>query len=88
MSGLETQEFVEIPRSIDGVRVGIYFRETREKGTVKVSMRSNGGIDLNSFARRFGGGGHRSASGITLQSRIGEAKRKIITSLAQAIPRR
>jgi phosphoesterase RecJ-like protein len=86
-SGLETQEFVEIPRSIDGVRVGIYFRETLEKGTVKVSMRSNGGIDLNRFARRFGGGGHRSAAGITLQTKIEEAKRKIIASLAQDISR-
>ena len=85
MSGLETQEFVEIARSIDGVRVGIYFRETREKGTVKVSMRSNGGIDLNSFARRFGGGGHRSASGITLQTTIDDAKRRIIASLSKAI---
>lgn len=84
-SALETQEFVEIARSIDGVRVGIYFRETREKGTVKVSMRSNGGIDLNSFARRFGGGGHRSASGITLQTTIDDAKRRIIASLSKAI---
>jgi phosphoesterase RecJ-like protein len=85
MSALETQEFVEIPRSIDGVRVGIYFRETRETGTVKVSMRSNGGIDLNSFARRFGGGGHKSASGITLHTTIDDAKRKILASLSKAI---
>lgn len=70
------------------MRVGLYFRETRERGTVKVSMRSNGGIDLNSFARRFGGGGHRSASGITLQSTIEEAKRKILASLARAISKK
>jgi len=60
----DTQEFAEFPRSIAGVVVGMYIRELAD-GRVKVSMRSNGGIDLNEFAMRYGGGGHKSAAGIT-----------------------
>lgn len=60
----ETQEFPEIARSLEGVKVGLYVRELKD-GRVKVSMRSNCGIDLNRFAVEHGGGGHKAAAGIT-----------------------
>jgi len=62
----DTQEFAELPRSVAGVVVGLYIREMSD-GRVKVSMRSNGGINLNEFAVRYGGGGHKSAAGITFE---------------------
>src|SRR5207248_10383844 len=48
---------VEHARSIEGTEVAILFRETSDGGT-KVSLRSNGAVDVNAIARKFGGGGH------------------------------
>ncbi len=52
---------VEFPRSIDGVRMALLFREVSQ-GRVKVSLRSVGSVDVAAFARRFGGGGHTKAA--------------------------
>ena len=53
---------VEHARSIAGVRMAVFFRDLGH-GKVKVSFRSTGGVDVNAFARQFGGGGHARASG-------------------------
>ena len=80
-TALLTQEFVETPRSLSGVRIGIFFREMEEPGKVKVSMRSNGDLDLNEFSMAYGGGGHASAAGITLKSNIEDAISLIVPAL-------
>jgi phosphoesterase RecJ-like protein len=51
---------VEFPRSIEGVRLALLFREVSQ-GRVKVSLRSVGDVDVAEFAKPFGGGGHRKA---------------------------
>ena len=48
---------VELPRSIEGAEVGVYIRE-RQDGAFKVSLRSNGDVDVAKSAVAFGGGGH------------------------------
>ena len=53
---------VEYPRSIAGVRLALLFRDLGH-GKVKVSFRSLAGVNVNTLARRFGGGGHARASG-------------------------
>jgi phosphoesterase RecJ-like protein len=80
-TALLTQEFVETPRSLDGVKIGIFFREMEEAGKVKVSMRANVDLDLNSFALPYGGGGHAAAAGISLRSTVEEAVGVIIPAL-------
>jgi phosphoesterase RecJ-like protein len=63
--GLRTEDLdgvVEHARSIEGTRLAIFFRDLGY-GKVKVSFRSTGEVDVNAFARRFGGGGHARASG-------------------------
>ena len=54
--------FIDFPRSVEGVEMGLLFRRTAS-GDTKVSFRSNGEVDVNALARRFGGGGHRKAAG-------------------------
>jgi phosphoesterase RecJ-like protein len=73
---------VEHARSIAGVRMALLFREISQ-GRIKVSLRSVGDVDVASFARRFGGGGHTKASGLSLpgsmaavQSTVLEAARE------------
>jgi len=58
----DTEGLVNFARSIKGCRVSALFRET-EDGRVKVSLRGSEGIDVNTVALHFGGGGHEMASG-------------------------
>ena len=51
-----------LPRTIEGVEVGVYFKQKSER-EVKVSLRSNDRVDVAALAGRFGGGGHERHSG-------------------------
>ncbi|MFQ5465900.1 MAG: bifunctional oligoribonuclease/PAP phosphatase NrnA [Thermodesulfobacteriota bacterium] len=77
--------FVNYARGIDGVEVGLLFRETGE-GTYKVSLRSKGEVDVARVAERFGGGGHRNAAGFTIKGSLDEVKRKILETLKETMP--
>ncbi|MHB0913406.1 MAG: DHH family phosphoesterase [Armatimonadota bacterium] len=68
----ESEGIVNFVRSIRGVDVGILFRETLE-GTVRVSLRSNDGLDVSQVARAFGGGGHKAAAGCTVEAELPSA---------------
>ncbi len=81
---------VDYPRSIQGTEVALMFRETPSGGT-KVSFRSNGAVDVNRLARRFGGGGHVKAAGATSSRPVDQvipevlsASRASVAAAAQA----
>ncbi|MDR2584881.1 MAG: bifunctional oligoribonuclease/PAP phosphatase NrnA [Prevotellaceae bacterium] len=58
----DTEGFVNIPLSIKGVDLSMLFVETPDY--IRVSLRSQNGVDVNEMAKKFfNGGGHRSASG-------------------------
>ena len=58
----DTEGFVNIPLSIEGIVFSIFIRE--DKDLVKISFRSQGDFPCNVFASaHFGGGGHKNASG-------------------------
>ena len=61
----DLDELVEEPRKLKGVEVAALFSETAD-GRAKVSLRSRERVDVNAVCRRFGGGGHRLASGAKL----------------------
>ena len=68
----DTEGFVNIPLSIDGVVFSTFIRETR--GHIKLSFRSTGDFATNTFAAaHFGGGGHVNASGGEFNGTIDEA---------------
>src|SRR5690606_30675557 len=51
----------------------------RGDGTIKASMRTvRDDIDLASFAKTFGGGGHKKASGFTIPGRLVEEDDKLV----------
>ena len=73
----DTEGFVNLPLSIDGIIFSIFARE--EKDTVKLSLRSVGNFPANKFASHFfEGGGHLNASGaeskLSLQETIDKIK--------------
>lgn len=76
----DLEGLVHYPRNIDGVEVGILFKEV-DDGKVKVSLRSAGEVDVARFAKSFGGGGHVRAAGITLEMPLPEAVETIVSAL-------
>ncbi len=60
----DTDDIVESLRDIEGVEVSILLYNY--KGELKVSLRSKEYVDVSEIAKRFGGGGHKRASGISL----------------------
>ena len=57
----EKRGFVNDVLSIDGVQAAVLFSETNDGA--KISFRSEGDVRVDRWARAFGGGGHRNASG-------------------------
>lgn len=80
----DTEGFVEFARALAGVEVGLQFVET-EPGVVKVSLRSNGRIDVNDLARGLGGGGHRQASGVLLSGSVEEVRRRVCAAAKERL---
>jgi phosphoesterase RecJ-like protein len=62
------------------VELCLAFKEVRA-GKVKVSLRSNGKVDVYAIAKRHGGGGHRMAAGMTVDGPMAEAIKNLIGEL-------
>ena len=71
-------------RALEGVLVGVFLRET-EEGNVKISLRSNEGVEIDGVARRFGGGGHPRASGAKVPGPIEEAKEDVLRAVTELL---
>jgi phosphoesterase RecJ-like protein len=76
----DTEDIINIPRSIDGVRAVAFFKAFRD-GLVRVSLRSRGDLDVQSVARSFGGGGHRNAAGCSVEGTLEHARSVVLTTL-------
>ncbi len=68
----DLENIAAIPVQIEGVQVGITFRQC-DTG-FKVSVRSAPGINACEICRNFGGGGHAGASGCTIPGDLDMAK--------------
>ncbi|WP_428235820.1 DHH family phosphoesterase [Gracilimonas sp.] len=60
-SNEDTEGFVQYPLSVEGVKACVLFREDGDR--IKLSLRSQSDIDVNKWARKFNGGGHKKAAG-------------------------
>jgi phosphoesterase RecJ-like protein len=69
--GEDTEEIVQHLRAVEGVDVAALFKAY--DGEVRVSLRSNGRVNVQSAAGRLGGGGHFRASGLTYDGPVSEA---------------
>ena len=70
---------VEHARAISGTRMAVFFRDLGH-GKVKISFRSTGDVDVNKFARQFGGGGHAKASGALVAGTLDEVREKLVAA--------
>jgi phosphoesterase RecJ-like protein len=73
---------VEHARSIAGTRMAIFLRDLGY-GKVKASFRSTGTVDVNRFARQFGGGGHAKAAGALIPGSLEDVRERVIAAAQQ-----
>lgn len=66
---------VDIGRNIEGVEVSIF---VREDDGFRISFRSNGNVNVNKIATKFGGGGHTMAAGAKINASFEETKKMLI----------
>ncbi len=80
--GSVTEGFVDYPLTIDGVEVSVSLLEVKKR-QYKISLRSNGTVNVNAVAATFGGGGHILASGCMLSGELEEVIEKITYAVYQ-----
>lgn len=75
--------FLSFMRAIKGVEVAVLFKENfgRDRKEIKVNFRSQGKVDVNSIAKFFGGGGHRTASGATIAGSLDAVKKRVLAKI-------
>jgi phosphoesterase RecJ-like protein len=82
---LENSEgFVDFSLAISGIKMGILFKEINDH-EVKVSVRSQDGVDAAAFARRFNGGGHINAAGFTISGQLKDVVQSIVTRATEYV---
>lgn len=83
---LSPDSIMSITRYVQGVKdiEGIVYLREDAPGEYKVSMRSVH-LDVNKVARKYGGGGHRSASGCSMKGELEEVRQVILADLADQL---
>ncbi|HZY95559.1 MAG TPA: bifunctional oligoribonuclease/PAP phosphatase NrnA [Candidatus Cybelea sp.] len=69
--GEDTEDVVNTLLGQEGVDVAALFKAI--EGEIRVSLRSNGGLNVQAAAQRLGGGGHFRASGLTYHGSLQDA---------------
>lgn len=81
----DTEGIVSAVRAVRGTDVALFLREM-PSGRLRVSLRSRDPFDVSQVAQRFGGGGHRLASGCTLDGPLAEAEARLVAEVERRLP--
>jgi phosphoesterase RecJ-like protein len=80
----DTENLVNLPLGArDIVATALFKSETASE--CRVSLRSKGNVDVRAVAARWGGGGHKNASGFTITGELAAARAEVISAVTQAI---
>ncbi|MBV9271170.1 MAG: DHH family phosphoesterase [Candidatus Eremiobacteraeota bacterium] len=77
--GEDTEEIIGHLRSVEGVEAAALFKAF--DGDIRVSLRSNGRVNVQAAAARLGGGGHFRASGLTFTGSLQDAFKAVEEAL-------
>lgn len=80
----DAEGFVESAASVKGSEIAVFFKE-RNDGKVSVSFRSRGYVNVNELAKKFGGGGHKGASGCIVTGDMGTVKNKVLKAARNSL---
>ncbi|MBW4037805.1 MAG: bifunctional oligoribonuclease/PAP phosphatase NrnA [Acidobacteria bacterium] len=72
---------------IAGIEGAAFLRELPGKTQFRLSLRSRGALDVSKIAEHFGGGGHQSASGCTMDGTLAKVTKDIVEELRSACQR-
>lgn len=81
----DVRTVVTVLGEIAGVEVAVLFKQFREGGKVKVSIRSPGNIPIHDLAEALGGGGHFFAAGVDMETTIEEAVARVLPPLRERL---
>ncbi len=73
-----TEVIFSIMRFLKDADVFVLFKKI-SKNKVRVNFRSRSKVDVNRVAKFFGGGGHKRASGVTIEDNLYSVEKKIIS---------
>jgi phosphoesterase RecJ-like protein len=73
---------------IAGIEAAVFLRELPGEPQFRLSLRSRTSIDVARIAEHFGGGGHRNASGCTMNGSLAEVTGQIVDRLHAACAHR
>lgn len=81
----DTDGMINYARRIQDVRIAVLIQEQMngseplgQQRPYHVSLRSDGSVDVAAIAAIFGGGGHQSAAGFSIESTLAEIKNQIL----------
>jgi phosphoesterase RecJ-like protein len=66
---------------IAGIEAAVFLRELPGQQQFRLSLRSRGNVDVSKVAAMFGGGGHQSASGCSMDGSLGEVTGRVVGQL-------
>jgi len=82
-----TENILNFGRAIKDVEVAVLFKENLGvKDEVRVNLRSQSAkVDVNRIASFFGGGGHKTASGCTINGKIDRVIKKVLNKVKESL---
>jgi phosphoesterase RecJ-like protein len=80
----DTEGLIECLQEIKTVELAALF-DTRPDGSLKVSLRSKGPVNVSELGSRFGGGGHPAAAGINFKSDAEGSRARVLEALRAAL---
>ena len=82
----DTEGLINLPLTVREIQAVVFFKEMDAR-EYRVSLRSKGEIDVCAVAKRFGGGGHKNASGCTVRGEYAEVRARLTREIVAAIQR-
>jgi phosphoesterase RecJ-like protein len=82
--GRDSDSINQMLQSVKGVEAIVIIRQERADNCT-VSLRSMDKIDVSKIAASFGGGGHKNASGLTMQGTISSIKQIMLNSFSNVL---
>jgi bifunctional oligoribonuclease and PAP phosphatase NrnA len=82
----DTEGLINLPLTVKEIQAVVFFKEW-EGNQYRISLRSKGRIDVGEVAKRFGGGGHKNASGCTIGGSLAAVRQQIVPLVQAAIDR-
>lgn len=82
----DTEGLINLPLTVKEIQAVVFFKEW-EGNQYRISLRSKGIIDVGDVAKRFGGGGHKNASGCTVVGSLASVRQQVLPLVQAAIER-